>query len=473
MKNKTIKKDFYTLVLKIVIYTIISTALTYIFVLTTMYFTNARTTDYYMKYIHEIEEEVKEKGDRILDGNIIDVKKYNEDIQGEVVDLEGNHLYGEIGVKNNNFNVLDSINQDKYSNNYIYRYVGIMKDNNIKAIYIIKAPFSFIKNNFQSNKGTIIIYLVALLSPIIFFIIYLFLFTSKLYKSIYKNMDILLKGCEKISKGDFDFYVNGVQGLEFNEIQKSFNTMVKVLNVNIEELSKLDEERKIMISSVAHDIRTPITVIKGQIEIIEDLKDIPGYDINENMEIINKNCDKMTNLTDNLALFYKVDGECFLLRNEEIDLMKFLIDKELEIKNISKNEEIDIIFKIDLSKQKYILDSTMLTRVLDNIIFNSLRFTNQGNITLKVYDEPSTKKVKFECSDTGTGFKEKDPSKLFNAFYQNENYKNHFGLGLYISKKIVNNYNGTIKAYNNNLGGATIEFHILELKEHNNPLKAK
>lgn len=473
MKNKTIKKDFYTLVLKIVIYTIISTALTYIFVLTTMYFTNARTTDYYMKYIHEIEEEVKEKGDRILDGNIIDVKKYNEDIQGEVVDLEGNHLYGEIGVKNNNFNVLDSINQDKYSNNYIYRYVGIMKDNNIKAIYIIKAPFSFIKNNFQSNKGTIIIYLVALLSPIIFFIIYLFLFTSKLYKSIYKNMDILLKGCEKISKGDFDFYVNGVQGTEFNEIQKSFNTMVKVLNVNIEELSKLDEERKIMISSVAHDIRTPITVIKGQIEIIEDLKDIPGYDINENMEIINKNCDKMTNLTDNLALFYKVDGECFLLRNEDIDLMQFLIDKELEIKNISKNEEIDIIFKIDLSKQKYILDSTMLTRVLDNIIFNSLRFTNQGNITLKVYDEPSTKKVKFECSDTGTGFKEKDPSKLFNAFYQNENYKNHFGLGLYISKKIVSNYNGKIKAYNNNLGGATIEFHILELKEHNNTLKAK
>lgn len=473
MKNKTIKKDFYTLVLKIVIYTIISTSLTYIFVLATMYFTNARTTDYYMKYIHEIEEEVKEEGDRILDGNIIDIKKYSEDIQGEVVDLEGNHLYGEIGVKNNNFNVLDSINQDKYSNNYIYRYVGIMKDNNIKAIYIIKAPFSFIKNNFQSNKGTIIIYLVALLSPIIFFIIYLFLFTSKLYKSIYKNMDILLKGCEKISKGDFDFYVNGVQGIEFNEIQKSFNTMVKVLKGNIEELSNVDEERKIMISSVAHDIRTPITVIKGQIEIIEDLKDIPGYDMDENMEIINKNCDKMTNLTDNLALFYKVDGECFLLRNEDIDLMQFLIDKELEIKNISKNEDIDIIFKIDLSKQKYILDSTMLTRVLDNIIFNSLRFTNQGNITLKVYDEPSTKKVKFECSDTGTGFKEKDPSKLFNAFYQNENYKNHFGLGLYISKKIVNNYNGKIKAYNNNLGGATIEFYIIELKEHNNALKAK
>lgn len=473
MKNKTIKRDFYNLVLKIVIYTVISTLITYILTLVIMYFTNAKTTDYYTKYIHEIEKEVKIKGDSILNGDLIDIKKYSKEIHGEVIDLKGKHLYGERGVKNDKFDVLNSINDDEVSNGYIYRYIGIVKDNNIKAIYVIKAPFSFIKNNLPSSKGKVVICLIALFSPIIYFILYLFVFTSKLYKSISKNIEILLNGSEKICNGDLNFYVDGVKGLEFNEIQKAFNTMVKVLKGNIEELSTLDEERKIMISSVAHDIRTPITVIKGQIEIIEDLKDIPGYDINENMEIINKNCDKMTNLTDNLALFYKVDGECFLLRNEEIDLMKFLIDKELEIKNISKNEEIDIIFKIDLSKQKYILDSTMLTRVLDNIIFNSLRFTNQGNITLKVYDEPSTKKVKFECSDTGTGFKEKDPSKLFNAFYQNENYKNHFGLGLYISKKIVSNYNGTIKAYNNNLGGATIEFHILELKEHNNPLKAK
>ncbi len=473
MKNKTIKKDFYNLVLKIVIYTVISTIITYALFFIAISFVNAKTTDYYIKYIDEIENEVKEKSDSILEGNIVDVKKYNKDIQGEVVDLKGNHLYGEKGVNNNEFDVLNSINQEKYSNNYIYRYIAIVKDNNIKAVYIIKAPFSFIKNNFQSNKGMVIVYLIALFSPITYFIIYLFLFTSKLYKSIYKNIQILLKGSEKICKGDLDFYVSGVQGLEFNEIQKSFNTMVKVLKGNIEELSKLDEERKIMISSIAHDIRTPITVIKGQIEIIDDLKDNNNYNIDDNMEIMNKNCDKMTNLTDNLALLYKVDGECFLLRYEEIDLKQFLLDKELEIKNISKEENINIIFKMNLSKQKYILDSTMLTRVLDNILFNSLRFTNKGSITLKVSDEPSTKKITFECSDTGTGFKEKDSSKLFNAFYQNENYKNHFGLGLYISKKIVNNYNGKIKAYNNNLGGATIEFYIIELREHNNTLKAE
>ncbi|MDM8128714.1 HAMP domain-containing sensor histidine kinase, partial [Paraclostridium benzoelyticum] len=323
------------------------------------------------------------------------------------------------------------------------------------------------------TEGIIVIYLTILFSPLIYFIIYLSLFTSKLYKSISKNIEMLLNGSEKICNGDLNFYVDGVQGIEFNKIQKSFNTMVKVLRGNIEELSKLDEERKIMISSIAHDIRTPITVIKGQIEIIEDLKTIPNYNMDDNMDIINKNCDKMVNLTSNLSLIYKVDGECFLLRNEEIDLKKLLKEKELELKNISREEDIDIKFKINLSKQNYMLDSTMLTRVLDNILFNSLRFTSKGNITLKVYDEPSNKKIKFECSDTGTGFNEKDPSKFFNAFYQSENYKNHFGLGLYIAKKIVNNYGGQINAYNNEYGGATIEFYIVELKKYNNELKAE
>lgn len=93
MKNKTIKRDFYNLVLKIVIYTAISTLVTYILAVIIMRYTNAKTTDYYMKYIYEIEKEVEETGDSILNGNIIDMKKYSKEIHGEVIDLKGNHLY--------------------------------------------------------------------------------------------------------------------------------------------------------------------------------------------------------------------------------------------------------------------------------------------------------------------------------------------------------------------------------------------
>nr|WP_269430038.1 ATP-binding protein [Geobacillus kaustophilus] len=73
----------------------------------------------------------------------------------------------------------------------------------------------------------------------------------------------------------------------------------------------------------------------------------------------------------------------------------------------------------------------------------------------------------FRCSDTGTEFKENDTSLLFQPFYQDKQYKNHVGLGLYITKRIVNHYEGEIWAYNNEKGGATVEFYIKELSnEH-------
>lgn len=109
----------------------------------------------------------------------------------------------------------------------------------------------------------------------------------------------------------------------------------------------------------------------------------------------------------------------------------------------------------------------MLMRVLDNILYNSLRFTKSGEIKLEVHDEKEGNecKIYFRCSDTGTGFKENDTSLLFQPFYQDKQYKNHVGLGLYIAKRIVNHHGGEIWAYNNEKGGATVEFYIKELSD--------
>jgi len=88
-------------------------------------------------------------------------------------------------------------------------------------------------------------------------VIYLILFTSRLYKSLFNNIKVLLQAADKISNGDFDFKVSGLKRKEFIRIQDSFNTMISALKEMIESLSKIDDERKIMVSSIAHDIRTP------------------------------------------------------------------------------------------------------------------------------------------------------------------------------------------------------------------------
>lgn len=286
----------------------------------------------------------------------------------------------------------------------------------------------------------VLIYILLLISPLIFFIIYLILFTSKLYKSLFNNIKVLLQAAEKISNGDFDFQVHGLKRWEFIKIQNSFNTMINALKETIENLSKLDDERKMMMSSIAHDIRTPLTVIQGQMDLIADLKNHDDFDIIPHLDIIRNNCNKMVMLTDNLSLLYKVEKANFLLNIKKLDLNKMLIEKKQEISAVAYNKRnLDIKFDINLSKQFYLLDESMLMRVLDNILYNSLRFTTNGEIKLEVHDElgDESNKIFFKCMDTGIGFKQKDASMLFEAFYQDEQYKNHIGLGLYISKKLL------------------------------------
>ncbi|MED0763055.1 histidine kinase dimerization/phospho-acceptor domain-containing protein, partial [Aneurinibacillus thermoaerophilus] len=300
-KDKTIKRDFYLLVVKVFLSTIISSLITYLCLLLFIFmFTNNNTikpTDYFVKYLDLIEEKIEENSASILMGRLIDIKSYSEKIQGEVLDINGNHMYGDKGVAGDKIDIGEVINHEIVKGSYVYKFIPIKHDNSIQAVYVLKAPFGFIINN-KDRLGVVFIYIVLLISPLIFFIIYLILFTSKLYKSLFNNIKVLLQAADKISNGDFDFKVHGLKRQEFIRIQDSFNTMISALKDMIESLSKIDDERKIMVSSIAHDIRTPLTVIQGQMDLIAALKNLDNFDITPHLDIIRKNCSKMSMLTD-------------------------------------------------------------------------------------------------------------------------------------------------------------------------------
>lgn len=472
MKNdKTIKRDFYLLVVKVVLATVVSSVVTYlclvylIMTLTTNHV--VKPTNYFLKYLDSIEKKVKENEEAIFKGSLIPLHRYNENIQGEVVDISGKHLYGDEGVVDDQVDISKTINREIVKGSYVYRFIPIKHDNAIQAVYVLKAPFGFIINN-QNRFGAVLIYAVLLISPLIFFIVYLIFFTSRLYKSLFHNVKLLLEASDHIASGDFDFQVSGLKRKEFMKIQDSFNTMISALKEMVERLAKTDDERKMMVSSIAHDIRTPLTVIQGQIDLIQDLRKLGGFDVTPHLEIIRKNCGKMTMLTDNLSLLYKVENAHFSLNAREVDARKILDEKKQEISTMVYHQKsINIRFDVNLQKSCYVLDEAMLMRVLDNILYNSLRFTKSGEIKLEVHDgkDGDERKIYFRCSDTGTGFKESNTSLLFQPFYQDRQYKNHVGLGLYIAKRIVNHHGGEIWAYNNEKGGATVEFYIQELAD--------
>lgn len=147
-KDKTIKRDFYLLVVKVFLSTLISTFITYvclflfIFVLTNN--NTIKPSNYYVKYIDSIEKKIKENSSSILKGQLIDLKSYHENIQGEVLDINGNHMYGDKGIVDGRIDFSKVINHEIVKGKYVYRYIPVQHNNSIQAVYVIKAPFGFL-----------------------------------------------------------------------------------------------------------------------------------------------------------------------------------------------------------------------------------------------------------------------------------------------------------------------------------------
>ncbi|WP_110933139.1 HAMP domain-containing sensor histidine kinase [Paenibacillus bouchesdurhonensis] len=462
MRHKTLKRDFYLLVVKVVSFTIVSTIVAYLLLVIFLFSDTAKPTDYYVKYFNIIERMVENNPEGVLLGELPDLTGMSDQIKSEVLDTSGHHLYGELGIGNPSVDLWKNLNKEIVRNNYVYRYIPIVKDDALQGVYLLKAPFGYVVNNYKDQPVSVFLYIALIMSPIFFFMLYLVLFTKQLYEKMSRNITSLLQGAEHISTGDFDFRINELEGKEFNVIQQSFNGMVSSLKEADLALQKMELERSMMVQSIAHDIRTPITVIKGQLELITQLQNSSAFTFDAFKQTIDSNCNKMINLTNNLAVLYKVEKVDFMLHPEQVHLEDTLLEKKKEFSAMAQLKGISIRFEIQLTKLVYWIDEAMLIRVLDNILYNSLRFTSHGVIKLEVHDDPEKNRIHFCCTDTGMGFKQQDTKALFEAMYQEDYYKDHFGLGLYIAKRIVSNFKGEIRASNSPQGGAVIQFYIEE-----------
>lgn len=462
MRHKTLKRDFYLLVVKVVSFTIISTVMGYLLLILFIFSDTAKPTDYYVKFFNIAERLIENNPEAILNGQLPDLEEISDQMQGEVLDISGHHLYGELGIGNPTVDLWKSLNREVVKSNYVYRYIPIVNNNALHAVYLLKAPFGYVVNNYREQPVSVFVYITLVASPILFFMMYLVLFTKQLYKKMSRNIKSLLQGAGNISMGNFEFRISELKGKEFKTIQQAFNGMAASLKEADFALRKMEHERSMMVRSIAHDIRTPITVIKGQLELMTQLQNSNTLMFDSFKDTIQSNCNKMINLTNNLSILYKVEKVDFMLHPEQVHLEHILLEKKSEFMAMAQLKGVSIQFEIDLSKSTYYIDESMLIRVLDNILYNSLRFTSHGTIALEVHDEPTMNRIHFCCTDTGTGFKQQDTESLFDAMYQEDYYKDHFGLGLYIAKRIVSNFKGEIWAMNGAQGGAVIQFYIEE-----------
>lgn len=262
----------------------------------------------------------------------------------------------------------------------------------------------------------------------------------------------LQNGIKRIQENDLDFCIEYNGSDELGQLCDSMEKMRKELRQNNKALWEALEQRKILNASMAHDLRTPITVLKGYLDYLED--GIPQDKLTED-----KLLDTVLSMQ-GAVIRLEQYAEC--VRNiEKIESIEIKIQPEnvkLLIKEMESNisqltGEKEIFFSDGISFNEVNIDKSVLFRILENLLQNALRYAEkQINISISQNDKFLILTVK----DDGKGFTETDLKKADTMFYSKDRGKEHFGIGLGICKILCEKHGGRLFITNNKEKGACV-----------------
>jgi signal transduction histidine kinase len=236
-------------------------------------------------------------------------------------------------------------------------------------------------------------------------------------------------------------------------LQQTVNTKTAELTVANEQLKTHDKMQRDFINIAAHELRTPIQPILGAAEMLED----ELGDKKEDIRMIARNARRLERLTRDLLDVAKIDGQSLKLSKEKFninELVSTLVkDYQKRFSNLS-----DALLEYDSKESIFVeADKERITQVISNLVDNALKFTKHGKVVITT-KKASNGKVTVSIQDTGRGMEPDIIPRLFTKFASKS--ESGTGLGLFISKSIVEAHGGEIWGKNNENEGATFTFTI-------------
>ncbi len=312
-------------------------------------------------------------------------------------------------------------------------------------------------------QGTIMLLLLA--TPFIFIGLFTYLFARRLSKNVNKPIALLIQAAQKIQQRDLDFRIEYQGQNELGQLVNAFEDMRQGLRDSLIRQWALEDERRNMLSAISHDVRTPITIISGHAEMLQEIEDIPAH-ARKYADAILRNAKRVARLMSDFHAVTDVDSPHFVLRPVAVDIPAFVSQKAVEYDAWAEKEGVQI--KLSLTDARgqtpsMRVDSDRLAQIVDNIVGNAIRFTPQGGVIdwrVTIADD----EIYMSIHDSGAGFHPGDVDKVFRKFYQGDasrsSGKEHSGLGLYIVQALIEKHGGTVRVRNDVNGGGVVEFSI-------------
>jgi signal transduction histidine kinase len=284
-------------------------------------------------------------------------------------------------------------------------------------------------------------------------------------QSIIRPLKKLKYGAEQIKEGNLTFVIDEKSGDEVGQVCRAFEQMRQKLKAALEQQIKYDEERNEFIASISHDLKTPITSIKGHIDGLKDgVADTPEK-TDKYMDIIYKKVIDMDRLINDLTFYSNQTLKKVPFNFSKVNLKVFiedLIDEyEFELGKLG------ISIKCDYSLPDNTLvkaDSEKLKRVVSNTFENSIKYMDKENGEIKIDVQDKQNKVLIGIHDNGEGIEQEHLHSVFNRFYRADPSRNTAkggsGLGLAIASQIIEEHGGKIFAQSEYGKGTSIYFDL-------------
>lgn len=289
------------------------------------------------------------------------------------------------------------------------------------------------------------------------------LLTFWLYRSMVRPLHTLQVSTNRMKEGDLNVSVQPMCDDEIGELCDDFEEMRLHMKALLEENMKHEREAKELISNISHDLKTPLTAIKGYAEgIMDGVADTPEKQAKYLRTIYTKAND-MSTLVDELSMYAKIDTNSVPYNFRELNLDQYFEDSIEETRLDLELQNMDLAYFPYVGKeQKIIGDPEQLKRVVNNIITNAVKYrepTRKGIICVRTTDIDDYY-VRIEIEDNGKGIAVGDLPHIFDRFYRTDSSRNSAtggtGLGLAISRKIVEDHGGKIWAESRAGVGTTI-----------------
>lgn len=262
-----------------------------------------------------------------------------------------------------------------------------------------------------------------------------------------KPLTELKAASEMISNNNLNFSIKYDSKDELGELCSSFETMRFTLANNFSEMWRQMEERKQLNAAFAHDLRTPLTVLKGQTEML--VKYAPKM----SEEKIISTAEMMGRHITRLEAYVNTMNE--LQRLEDVEIKKESvaikdIEKQMRITGTTVCTKKEFVFRQNIpNTQNVTIDISVVMQVYENLLSNALRY---ADTKIEVHIDKQDSLFVLAIADDGGGFTSKDLSNAMKPFYKAENETNneHFGMGLNICKILCEKHGGYLKISNNN-----------------------